>query len=352
MNSYRFGSIDIQRAVLPNGLTVLLAEDPRAEIFAYHTWMRVGSKHEDPNKTGLAHLLEHLMFKATERRPLGAFDHEIEKRGAETNAATWVDWTYYHQTLAHREDNLQTVIELEADRLTGLVLDEETFASELSVVQNERRMTVDDSVLASLGEAVYGTAFTAHGYRWPTIGYAAHLETMTVDDVRSFYRTHYAPDRAVIVVAGAINSADTLARLEDAYGALSPSGYEHPKSLEEPRQNTERRVEVSRRSQAQYLTLAYKVPGQLHRDATAIEALTELLFVGDNANIYQALVTDGQLASDVEGYVTPFAEPGLCEISVTLRPGVTPEAVIDRVDRELATLPGISHNPGSANGVT
>ncbi|MEM6533160.1 MAG: pitrilysin family protein [Myxococcota bacterium] len=340
MNSHRFGSIEVRRYPLKNGLIVLLAHDPRAEIFAYHSWMRVGSKHEDPSKTGLAHLLEHLMFKATERHPLGFFDREIERRGAESNAATWVDWTYYHETLAHRDDNLRAVIELEADRLTGLVLDDETFASELAVVQNERRMTVDDSVLASLGEEVYRTAFTAHGYRWPTIGYAEHLESMTVDDVRSFYQQHYAPDQTVIVVAGDIDFESTLSLISAAYEHLTPSGYLHPGVSPEPEQESERRVEITRHSQTRYMTLAYRVPGQLDPAAPAVEALTELLFVGDNAQIYHALVTEAQLASDVEGYVTPFAEPGLCEMAITLRPGIKPDAVIDRVDRELRRLPG------------
>lgn len=340
----RYSSFDIGRYQLPNGLVVLIAHDPRADVFAYHTWMRVGSKHENPDQTGLAHLMEHLMFKATRNQPLGAFDRQMEERGAQTNAATWVDWTYYHQTLAHRNDNLSTVAQLEADRLTQLVLDEDTFASELSVVQNERRMTVDDSVLGALCEAVYGTAFTQHGYRWPTIGYAKHLERSTLEDILTFYRRHYAPDRAVVVVAGRVDPVETMSIIQKAYDKLEPSGFQTPPCAVEPDQVTERRVEISRPTHTRYLVLAYRIPEQVHPARTGLDAATELLLVGDNARLYQALVTEARLASDVEGALTPFADSGLCEISITLRPDVDVDQVLACVDREIEALPA-SLNP-------
>ncbi len=329
------GALAAARYVFQNGLTVLLAIDRRAPLFAYHTWLRVGSKHEDPGRTGLAHLLEHMMFKATERFPNGTLDREMELRGAQTNAATWVDWTYYHQTLACRGDNLTRVAELEADRLQGLAFDPATFASELEVVRNERRMTIDDSALGALGEAVYETAFAQHPYRTQTIGRPEHLASTTLDHVRDFYRAHYAPDQAVLVIAGDLDPAETLSVLYDAYGSLSPSGRRPRAIAPEPEQREERRVEITRSVQVPYVTVAYHIPGQLHPDYPSLEALAEVAFVGDNARVYRRLVVEERLASDVEGYLTPFAEPGLCEVVVTLRPGSSVDAVVDRVQEEL-----------------
>ncbi|MEK7703326.1 MAG: insulinase family protein, partial [Myxococcota bacterium] len=134
------------RFALANGLTIVLMVDRRAPVFAYQTWFRVGSRHEDPERTGLAHLFEHLMFKGTRTHPTGTFDREMERRGTQTNAATWVDWTFYTQSLAARGDNLETLAGFEADRMRNLVLDEKTFRSELEVVKNERRMSVEDSI--------------------------------------------------------------------------------------------------------------------------------------------------------------------------------------------------------------
>src|SRR5690606_24858724 len=151
----------------------------RAPVFTYQTWFAVGSRDEDPQRTGLAHLFEHLMFKGTPRFPAGTLDREMESRGAQTNAATWVDWTYYTVSLAAQEDNLQTVVELEADRMQNLQLDEDVFRSELEVVKNERRMSVDNSVPGSMSEELFALAYREHPYRWPTIGAMEHLEATT-----------------------------------------------------------------------------------------------------------------------------------------------------------------------------
>ena len=223
LSQHRYNeSLSVGRFALENGLGMLVLSDDRAPVFAYQTWFGVGSKHEDPQRTGLAHLFEHLMFKGTRNHRPGEFDREMERRGTQTNAATWVDWTYYTETLAARGDNLATVIRFEADRMTELLIDEATFKSELEVVKNERRLSVEDSVSGLLSEKLYATAFTVHPYRWPTIGAMQHLEAARIDELVQFYRTHYAPNNATVVVAGAIDVAETLTLLARAYGPLSP----------------------------------------------------------------------------------------------------------------------------------
>lgn len=329
------GELVAGRYRLRNGLVLVLMCDPRAPVFAYHSWMRVGSKHESPARTGVAHLLEHLMFKATANNPAGFFDREMERRGAETNAATWVDWTYYHQVLAHRGDNLSTVVDFEVDRLRNLVFEPDAFEAELEVVCNERRMSIDDSALGALGEAVYSEAFRSHPYRHPTIGLSDHLASMKLNDVESFYRDFYRPEQAVVVVVGDIDVSDTLRLLVSKYEPLPSYGALLPQAKPEPVQHEVRQVEIERPVHAPYVTLAFHVPAQSDPVYAALEGAAELLFVGDNARLYKRLVTQERVAADVEGYLTPFAEPGLCEITVALRKGVDTHSAIDLVREEL-----------------
>ena len=155
----------IERYRLGNGLTVLVLRDEAAPIFSYQTWFAVGSRHERPGKTGLAHLFEHLMFNESEGMAKGEFDRQLELIGAESNAATWVDWTFYYENVP--SDRLALVAKLEAGRMNRLVLREPQVTSEKEVVSNERRQTVDDNVDGSISELLYKTAFERHGYGWP-----------------------------------------------------------------------------------------------------------------------------------------------------------------------------------------
>jgi zinc protease len=185
--AHEFGVETLHRWGLGNGLTVLVLVDARAPVAAYHTWFNVGSRHERPGKTGLAHLFEHLMFGETENLGAGAFDRKLEESGAETNAATWVDWTYYHELLP--ADRVKLAVKLEAERMQRLVLREPQVASEKEVVANERRYRVEDDVEGLANELLYKTAFKLHPYRWPTIGWMEDIQAFTPDDCTAFYRT-------------------------------------------------------------------------------------------------------------------------------------------------------------------
>jgi zinc protease len=330
---------------LENGLTMLLLPDMRAPIFAYQTWFKVGSKHEDPSATGMAHLLEHLMFKGTARHKPGELDREMERRGSQTNAATWVDWTYYHEALAVHGDNLATAIDFEADRMTGLLLDAETFDSELEVVKNERRQSVDNSPGGALSEALYATAFCTHGYRWPTIGTMAHLEAMTRDKIERFYRTNYAPNNATVVVAGAIDITETLTLLARGYAGLASQPPPTRLEAAEPEQGESREIILEKPVVAPIIITAFHSPAQPTRDFAALELLSEVLVVGDNARLYRRLVTEEELASDVVGVLVPFADPGLYEVVVNARPGTKPKEIVRVIQEELETLAkGLTNN--------
>jgi zinc protease len=332
------GNLHAARFELQNGLTVLLCPNFRAPIFAYQTWFKVGSKHEDPARTGLAHLFEHLMFKGTAKHPTGSFDREMELRGAQTNAATWVDWTYYTQALAARGDNLETVVDFEADRMVNLQIDEQTFRSELEVVKNERRMSVEDSVVGSMGEVLMAQAYTQHSYRWPTIGSMAHLQAATVADLQQFYRMYYAPNNATVVLVGALDPLPTLTLLAQRYGPLARQQVHRPERSAEPVQQAERRVDLQRQVMAPQLLVGYHAPSQADPAYAASEVLEEILAAGDTARLYRRLVTDMELASEVSGSASPFAEPGLFEFYMAGRAGVQPDSLLLALQQELQAV--------------
>jgi len=336
---YRYNSeLCAARFRLDNGFTIIFMPDRRAKLFAYQTWFRVGSRDENPARTGLAHLFEHLMFKGTTTHPTGVFDREMEKIGTQTNAATWVDWTFYMQTLAARDDNLQTIINFESDRMVNLVVDEETFRSELEVVKNERRMVVDDSVGGTISETVFKTVFEKHSYRWPTIGYMEHLDVTSVDELREFYQAFYAPNNATLVVAGDVDCEDLLTRVAKAYGPLSAQKVSRPERLPEPVQKKERREVLHLEVSAPQVVMAYQAPAQSTDEFAACEILSEVLVSGESSRLFRRLVIEEKLALDVSGYLAPFSDPGLFEVGVQGRPGSDPERIVEVVQEELNRL--------------
>src|ERR1700722_5751271 len=216
------GAAPVLRYRLGNGLTLLFLEDASAPVVSYFTWYCVGSRHERPGKTGLAHLFEHLMFNETATLKAGEFDRMLEENGAESNAATWVDWTYYYESLP--ADRFALAVKLESERMSRLVLRDPQVASEKEVVANERRFRVDDDVEGAASELLYKTAFTKHPYHWPTIGWMPDILGFTPEDCERFYRTYYAPNNAFLVVVGDVRELDVLREVRDAYGKIPASG--------------------------------------------------------------------------------------------------------------------------------
>lgn len=327
------------RFTLENGLSLILVPDPKASVFAYQTWFRVGSRDEAPNRTGMAHLFEHLMFKGTKTYKTGTFDREMERRGAQTNAATWVDWTYYTQALADHGDNLQTVINFESDRMQHLVLDEKTFRSELEVVKNERRMAVDDSLSGTLSEALMALAFKVHPYRWPTIGSMDHLEAANRADLEQFYRAFYAPNNATVVIVGALEPEQTLTQLLQAYGKIAPQKVLRPMRATEPIQTQAREQILRRPLLAPQLVLGFHAPAQNKPEFAALEMICDALVAGDTSRLHNRLVTVEQVATEISGHVLPFADPGLFELHVMAHPDADPHQIIRIIHEELAHLP-------------
>jgi zinc protease len=307
----------VERFVLGNGLKVLVLVDHDAPVVCLQTWFAVGSRHEREGKTGIAHLFEHLMFGETEDHAHGAFDRVLEEAGAETNAATFLDWTYYHTNLP--KDALELVMRLEAGRLSRLVLREPQVSSEKEVVANERRQRVDDDVDGAVSELLYKEAFRVHGYGWPTIGWMADIQGFTTEDCLAFYRTYYAPNNATLVVVGDVELGEVLRLAQEHYGALEPARIPVEDVRPEPPQVEERRMRTDKPTPTQKVVMGYRGPAYGDVDHAPLVLLNEILFGGRSSRVHRALVQEQELTTEIRGWVGTFRDPGLYDVYLSAR---------------------------------
>ena len=330
-------ALRLRRFKLGNGLTVLTLVDRSAPTVSYHTWFRVGSRHEESGKTGLAHLFEHLMFNETRNHRLGDFDRLMERSGAEANAATWTDWTYYYENAPC--DALPLLIELEADRMANLVLRAPQITSEKEVVANERKLRVEDDVEGKALELLYANAFKRHPYRWPTIGWMQDIQGFTVRDCRQFYRTHYCAANATVVIAGDFDERKALRLVQKQYGSLprakAPPEAELPR---EPTQRAERVLTLEAPTPTEKLLLGYRAPEFSHQDTAALVLTSELLFGGRSSRLHRAFCIEREIALSVRGSLSPFVDPGLFEIWIFVRHGCRRQEALALLDEELDRL--------------
>jgi zinc protease len=331
VGSHPFGPVRrVERFRLANGLELLALRDDAAPVVAVETWIRVGSRFERHGKTGISHLFEHLMFGATKSREHGAFDRLLEEAGAETNAATFLDWTHYHD--ACPTEALGLALELEADRLQHLVLGAEQVASEKEVVANERRQRVDDDVEGAVSELLWSAAFREHGYGIPTIGWMADIEGFTPADCEAFYATYYAPNNALLVVAGDFDWEELLGHVQRLYGPMRASEVPIEDVHPEPPQTEERRLEVEKPTATEKVALGWKAPALGDADHAPLAVLIEILFGGAPSRAHRALVRRAEVATEVRGWVGTFRDPSLVDVYLSAREGIEGEDLLARLD--------------------
>jgi zinc protease len=329
--------VTARRFRLENGLGLIAAIDRRAPIVALQTWFRVGSRHERPGATGMAHLFEHLMFGQTQMMPPGDFDRLVERTGGESNAATWVDWTYYRLSLPARD--LALGVRLEAERMQHLVLEPTPVESERDVVTNERRERVEDDVDGWLDEQLMAQAFTVHPYRWPTIGWMEDIRALSLADIRAFYRTWYAPNCATIVCVGDFEEQALLDLVAHHYAAIPPGDLPPQQSgAIEPEQARERIVRAPKPIATDRLLVGYKAPGQDDPDWCVLEIIATLLAGCPSARLYRRLVIEKEVASSVDAQLTPFRDPSLLRLAVTAARGHSADEILGYIDQELARM--------------
>jgi zinc protease len=304
----------VQQFALDNGLQVIVQEDHRAPIVVSQVWYRAGSMDEFNGTTGVAHMLEHMMFKGTKEVPEGQFSKLIAAAGGRENAFTNTDETVYFEQL--QKDQLALALRLEADRMHNLLLNDESFAKENKVVMEERRMRTDDQPQALVYENMMSVAFQAHPYRRPVIGWMNDIENMTVSDARDWYQRWYAPNNATLVVVGDVNVADVKALATQYFGGIASKPLPARKPQVEPVQEGIKRVNVKAPAKLPYLLMAYHVP--VLRDAMAdtepyaLEVLAGILDGNEAARLGRVLVREQRIASQAgASYDLVARGPGL-----------------------------------------
>ena len=311
---------------LKNGLRIIVKEDHRAPTAVQMVWYRVGSIDEVDGSSGVAHLLEHMMFKGTPSVGPGEFNRRVAAAGGRDNAFTSRDYTAYFQQVPREQ--LAAVMQLEADRMRHLNVDAKEFAQEIKVVMEERRMRTDDEPEAKLFEQMNAVAFQAHPYRRPIIGWMSDLETMTADDAKAWYDAWYVPNNAYVVIAGDVDHEAVFALAEACYGSLEGHAVPQRKAQVEPVQEGMRRISVKAPAELPVLIMAYKVPvlRDVDRDSEpyALEMLAAVLDGHDAARFKKKLVREDKVALDVDiDYEATARGPGMFYFSGTPAEGRT-----------------------------
>lgn len=288
---------------LDNGLKLIVKEDHRAPVVVSQVWYKVGSSYEYEGLTGISHMLEHMMFKGTDRYGPGEFSRIIAENGGRENAFTGADYTAYFESL--ERSRLAVAFELEADRMQNLRLDEQEFSKEKQVVLEERRLRTEDQPRAKTIEHFMATAYTNGPYRNPVIGWPADIEHLTLEDLKSWYRLWYAPNNATLVVVGDVDPKETLKLAERWFGKLKPSAIPPLKPRTEVEQVGERRLTLRLPAELPYLVMGYKVPvlaslpKEQQWEAYALTVLAEILDGGESARLSSRLVRGRQIAASV-----------------------------------------------------
>ena len=332
-------------ATLDNGLRVLLLEDRRSPIVSVQVWYRVGGRNERPGATGLAHFLEHMMFKGTKRHGKGEFGRLVERAGGQQNAATSADYTQYYVTIG--AEKLDLILELEADRMRNLLLDPREIASEREVVIEERRTRTEDDPGGFLAEEVSNIAFKAHPYGSPVIGWPGDIRRITEVELRRFYDTYYQPNNAILVVVGDFKASEAIGKIRAAFGRIARGPAPPLVSVIEPPMTSERRVLVRRKeARLPIVYLAWHVPNHSAPDAAALEVLSQILSGGRAARIYRHLIHERPLALSAGGdYSYLSLDPSLFWFWATPLPGQTPETLEKAL---LGELDGLRREPVTA----
>ena len=330
---------------MTNGLKVLLFPDQSKPRFTVNITYHVGSRHEGRGEAGMAHLLEHMVFKGTPRYP--SIWGALEQHGANFNGTTWLDRTNYFETLPATEKNLEFALQMEADRMVNSNIAAEELAKEMTVVRNEFEQG-ENSPSAVLSERMMSAAFLWHNYGKSTIGNRSDIERVPVTNLRKFYEKYYQPDNATLVVAGKFDPEQTLALIDKYFGSIpKPERELDATYTEEPAQDGPRMVTLKRVGDVPVVGLIYHIPAGPHVDFPAADLVTGILTHQPSGRLYRRLVASG-MATSVSGYAFALAEPGVVEFSAEVAEGHEPDAVLATM---MEVIEGVGEQGVSKNDV-
>ena len=324
--------IQFSRYVLGNGLRVLIHEDKSSALAAVNILYDIGSRDERPDKTGFAHLFEHLMFGGSKGAP--DFDDPLQRAGGENNAFTNNDITNFYDVVP--ADNLETIFWLESDRMLALKINAKSLNVQKKVVIEEFKETTLNEPYGDVWHHLLGLVYEVHPYRWPTIGLVpAHIEEATLEDVKGFYEKYYCPNNAILTVAGNVNAEEVRRLIEKWFGDIPKGDTPERRLAAEPAQRGFRRKEVEANVPFDAIYMAFRTPARLDKDYYAIDLLTDVLSGGASSRLYRRLVKEQQLFTEIDCVQSGSLDPGMLMIDGKPMKGVSHEAAEAAIWQEL-----------------
>jgi zinc protease len=332
----RAGMTDgVRKVVLPNGLTILVLENHKAPVATFEVMYRVGSRNEQVGKTGLSHLVEHLMFRGTKKLKPEEFSNIIQENGGEDNAFTEEDLTAYFEII--NRDHIDVPIALEADRMANF--EPKGFKSEKDVVIEERRMRTEDNPEDALSEVTQAQAYVAHPYHWPVIGWMHDVQGLTLQDALDYHHIYYSPQNALIVAVGDFKSDAVIKQIAETFSAIANGPKPPPVTALEPPQDGERTAMLKHAAELPALAEAYHVPAHESPDCFALELASVILSGGKSSRLYKTLVIDKRMVVDVDAsYDLLSFDPTLFWVAAQMRPNVKADDVAKVLDDEIAQM--------------
>jgi predicted Zn-dependent peptidase len=312
----------VERHKLANGMTVLTHEDHSIPMISLYVFYRVGSRNERPGITGVSHLFEHMMFNGSAKYKPKQFDLLLETAGSGGNGYTNEDCTAYQETFPR--DAIDTVLDLESDRMRSLSITPQNLEQERGIVKEERRVSTDNVPQARMYEEMMAAAFVAHPYGWPVVGWMGDLDAIKLEEAQRYFDNFYGPNNATLVLTGDFATADMLKRVDNYFGKLPARGKIDPVVDAEPEQQGERRITLVKDAALPAVMIGFKAPEAAHKDAPALDVLSSVLGQGESSRLYRKLVY-GQLATDAQANFLGLAQPSLFTLYAQAQEGKTAE---------------------------
>jgi predicted Zn-dependent peptidase len=321
---------------LDNGLKVILVEDHSVPVISYQTFFRVGARNERAGITGISHFMEHMMFNGADKYGPKEFDAVLEANGGYSNAFTSDDMTAYYEDIS--SDGLELCVDLDSDRIKSLTLDPKFVISEMNVVKEERRLRIDNSVEGQMWEDLDAIAFKAHPYKWPVIGWMSDLEAIDRDDCVEYFRTYYAPNNAILIVAGDFDTKKAMELIHQYYDDIPAQEPPKPVRTVEPQQMGERRGVVRKEAELPAVFIAYHTPDIKSGDIYTLDVLQQILTGGESSRLYRRLVRESEAAMSVTASFPWRIDPYLFEFNVKMKPGHETAEAEEAIYAELADI--------------
>lgn len=328
--------LTVDRRTLSNGLSVIMVEDHSVPVVSYQTWYRVGSVDEHPGMTGISHLFEHLMFKGTPKYGPKQFFEQLEAKGAEVNAFTTRDYTVYYENAV--PDLLDKIVDMEADRMANLTLNDEVLGSERLVVLEERKLRTDNTPDGKMQEALWGLAYHRHPYQWPVIGFPPDLMRMTVPLITDYFHDHYQPANATLVIVGDFDENKLFPIIKSHYEQVPAKPRPARDIPAEPEQEEEHRLVLRDHVASERVARAYHVTAASNDDSYSLDVLANILFEGTSSRAYRRLVEERDISEGVSGSAYTPTYPGLFIMNIMMKsgiPAIQGEDELDQVIREV-----------------